>query len=173
MDPQTIGTYAGGAVLTIITAVQTIRAGAAKRAAEDAKRVALETTSTATANASNMQSAAQADLVKSNADLASAYKLQAEEWKALAEKIRQELADYREWVHTKTQKDNQAILNLTEENARLRAQTDLTPLLEHMKRYDANAEKVAATLDGLVEVIRQLSEHVSGTKATAHDTAEG
>lgn len=157
MDANTAGTWIGGGILVIFTTIQTIRSGVAQKNATKAQQVA----SAAHQRAEFANTVSITDLAKSNADLASAYKTQAEEWKALAEKTYKEQQDYRNWVHDKNKEDNALMLRLTAENADLKARTDLTPLLEYMKRYDANAEKVSQSLSDLTDLIRMLIHEVA------------
>lgn len=161
MDAQTVGTWIGGAVLAIVTTVQTIRAGVATKRADDAKSIAQATATKVTEATASANVVAAGDLAKSNADLAWAYKEQAEQWKALAEKTHKEQAEYRQWVHDKNKEDNAIMLTLTAENADLKARTDLTPLLEHMKKHDANAERVADTLARLTDLISALIKNLA------------
>lgn len=163
MDSQAVGTAIGGSTLVLITAWQTVRAGAAKKSAEDANKSANEAKQVATdaSNKANEASttksvAAASDLAKSNADLAAAYKQSADEWKVLAEKTFKEQNEYRQYVHDKAKEDNAVLLSLTAENADLKSKTNLTPLLEHMQKHDANAARVAETLTGLTELIKVL-----------------
>lgn len=157
MDFDSVGEWAGGAVLVAITAIQTIRAGVAKKKADEATVKASE----AHLRAESASAVSITDLAKSNADLAAAYKTQGEEWKALAEKTYKEQQEYRTWVHNKAEEDNALMLMLTAENADLKARTDLTPLMDYMKRYDANQQIVATSLAGLTETIRLLIKHVA------------
>lgn len=152
-----IGGWFGGVVLAALAALQTVRVGMVKKSAEEAKTLALA----AHQRAESVSAVSNFDLAKSNADLATAYKSQAEEWKALSEKTYKEQQEYRNWVHEKAKEDNALMLRLTAENADLKARTDLTPILDYMKRYDANAERMSQNLVDLTELIRMLIHEIA------------
>lgn len=153
----TIGSWFGGFILAGLAAIQTVRVGMVKRSANEARLLAKE----AHQRAESVSAVSNFDLAKSNADLASAYKSQAEEWKALSEKTYKEQQEYRTWIHEKAKEDNALMLLLTAENADLKARTDLTPILDYMKRYDANAEKMSQNLVDLTELIRMLIHEIA------------
>ena len=169
MDPQTAGTWIGGAVLALAAAWNHVRAAQADKRAEAAKITAVEATTKATELSASVGNAAASDLARSNAELATAYKRQAEEWKALHEKTHKEHQDYRQWVHDKAKDDQAALLTLTAENADLKARTDLTPLLSHMKQYDLNAQKMTETLENLTKVVTTLAKHIAPDTTLGED----
>lgn len=96
------------------------------------------------------------DVNKSNLDLAESYRQRADDWKERYEVEHKESQDYRKYVHDKAREDQANVLRLTEENAKLNARTDLTPLIEHMKRQSDTNDAVAKSLVQLSEAVGLL-----------------
>lgn len=94
--------------------------------------------------------AAKDDLIKSiTADRDS--------WKSISEAQRIELAQYRDACHLQANDANKKILALTEESAKLRASTDITPLLKHTDEQSQINVKILSTLDMIVSHLKRLT----------------
>jgi hypothetical protein len=76
--------------------------------------------------------------------------INAEAWKSHYQAAHLELNKYREEQHTRNDESNAKILSLTDENAQLRAKTDLSPVMKLMqdffKEQTAINEKILAAL---------------------------
>lgn len=146
-DAATIGAGVAAFLFGAWGTVQTWRVGKAKEDATAAKGVSTD------------------DLARSNADLAEAYKLKASEWKAAFETEHAESVAYHKYVHDKAEVDNATKLKLTEENALLRARTDLTPIIDHMEIQSKTNERVAVTLENLAKTISALMGRIGIAEA--------
>lgn len=100
------------------------------------------------------------DLAERNAEIALAHKQKAEEWKTLYTQEHDESQRYRTYVHEKAKTDNSTLLNLTEENAMLKARTDLGPVLEYIKESAETNRQVAGTLNTVAASQATLTDAV-------------
>lgn len=79
-------------------------------------------------------------------------------WKSMAETSKTELSNYREETHTKTDKVNTKLLELTKENAELKASTNLTPVLEFTKEQSQINVKVLTSLDLILSRLQTIED---------------
>lgn len=100
-------------------------------------------------------------LVKSQSDLLLSFKSMADDWKARYEIEHTEFVKYREAAHKKSNEDNQRVLVLTEENADLKARTDLTPVVEQLKEQAESNKQLGVTLKDLSEGVSHLIKQIS------------
>lgn len=142
-----IGRDVAAVIAFVYAVVQGLSASRAKQQVETA-RAEVEEVKARTENAT------QSDLARTNSELATAFKIKSEEWQAAWKKEHDESIAYHDWVHEKSQKDQALHLTIVEENANLRARTDLTPLIDHM-------DKVLTAITKLTVVVNVLFERVA------------
>lgn len=149
-DSQAVAATIASGLSIAWAVVQHLRAGKAEKKAEI---IAAEAASVSTS-----------DLAKMNAELAASYKQKAEEWKQAFEVEHAESQKYRQYVHDKAQADTKANLVLVEENLRLQARTDLTPIISHIETQSKTNERVAETLMKLTTAVTELMDRISRTQ---------
>lgn len=79
---------------------------------------------------------------------------EAHAWKQRYETEHLEYTEYRQKVHEKAAETTARLLELTSQCADLKAKTDLTPVLEHIRNQDAINTKVVDSLDALLTKLR-------------------
>lgn len=146
-DGTTIGAILFGIVSAFYAAFQQKKASSATDQAITATRVATAAT--------------DETLLKSQNDLLESFRAMANDWKARYEVEHTEFLKYRESAHKKTNEDNATMLKLTEENADLRARTDLTPVVEQLKDQAASNQQLGITLKELSEGVSHLIKQIS------------
>lgn len=77
-------------------------------------------------------------------------------WKSLYAAGMTEIAAYREKAHAIQGEANAKILSLTEENAKLKGATDLTPVLQHQTQQNEINTKILSSLDMIMDHLRSL-----------------
>ena len=85
-------------------------------------------------------------------------------WKSMLDAKEKELADYRAHTHSHADVINQKLLALTEENASLKARTDLAPVLKNQAQQNEINEKVLLGLDLILKDIRKLGRRQGSKK---------
>lgn len=77
-------------------------------------------------------------------------------WKSLHEAAAAELAAYRETAHRIQNEANARVLQLTEDNAKLNAATDIRPVLAHQAEQNEINTKILSALDTILDHLRTL-----------------
>lgn len=154
MDPATaagIGGSIAGFFGGIYGYIQQRKAKAATEQANSATEIAHRT--------------ASEEFARSQSELLASYQSMSNDWKNRYEIEHAELQKYREYVHDKNKKDQETMLRLTEENADLRARTDLTPIVEQLKQQARTNEELGATLGKLTQAVTILLDRISHLEA--------
>jgi hypothetical protein len=86
-------------------------------------------------------------------------------WKGRFESTHEELQAYREETRRKADEANCTILQLTDENARLKMSTDMTPVIHHQEEQNQINAKILTFLDEAIDHLRALRAIPAKTKA--------
>lgn len=162
MDATQIGTSIGAVLMAIWGAIQTHKATKAEKKVNETVAVADEAKRL-------LAHVSTDDLAKRNEELAHAYKDKAEEWKMAWEKEHSEGKAYQQRVHDQREVANAEHLKLIEENAALRARTDLTPIIKYIENGQSTMEKVAIALTSLTSSISDFMKQLKQTERLRED----
>ena len=79
-------------------------------------------------------------------------------YKAASERVGSEFHAYRENAHRQNGESQATILRLTEDNARLKAATDISPLLKHQQEQSEINAKILQGLDLIITRLPHLKQ---------------
>lgn len=119
-----------------------------------ANKAKKELTQVAVSAASNSPSSE--DLARMNAELAAAYKDQAAKWQLAYETEKSDTEKYRKYVHDKNEVDAATMLSLSNENAQLKAQTNLSPLIQLVENQTRTTDQVLTVLAKMEEALDHI-----------------
>jgi len=161
--PGDIGAAVAGLLVSAWALLQTRRAEKAKLETQKVQAVAEEAKKL-------LASVSSDDLAKKNEELAKAYCQKSEEWQAAWKKEHEENQAYRSLVHTQRNQAQAEHLKLVEENASLRARTDLTPIISHIEKQQETNERVATALTQLTSGINSLMQAIYRRETEREET---
>lgn len=157
MDAQT-GTTAAAVVTAILGGIYGFIQQQKAKGATDAEERAKKAVSSSRDAASD-----------SVAALAESHRVNAVEWKERWEQEHNEGIANRKIWHDQRNEFQNIVLRMTEENAKLAAKTDITPLVEHMQRQNETNVEVAKALTKLTEANMEVSKALSQLTQMLHE----
>lgn len=83
-------------------------------------------------------------------------------WKARYETEREEYISHRKATHDHNNEANARLIKLTDENASLKAKTDITPLLAHQEEQTKINAEVMRTLSKVTATLDLIMHHLKG-----------
>ena len=81
-------------------------------------------------------------------------------WRVRFDDKSKDLEAYRQEVHDKSERLNAMVLKSAAEAAELRAKTDLTPILEHMKEDKEATRQIVEQMGSTARILEKILEHI-------------